>query len=408
MIDIDRVIADTRALIAIDSTNPGRLEADCAAWIERRLGGLGLQVTRHEVQPGRDNLSVVVPGRDRAAPRFVLVSHMDTVPIGSGWTKPPLDGVIEDGRLYGRGAADMKSGLALTLGLIEALVQHDATPPSDVVGFYTVDEEAPGMLGSHQLVADGLLRHDDQILAPEPSGMRLRIAQMGLRWISVRVTGRMAHAGRAHLGINAVHLMAEIIREVEIAVAALPFDDTILGRPRFTTGVIRGGVATNVVPPTCDAEFDLRMVPPMVPEDVVRMVENVALQVMQRHPGAEFAIEALGARRPPVRASDESIVVRSLRRSYLRVAGREPQVGGADGHEAYTDSAMIAALTGSVSSTVLGPGATDQAHTADEFVPLADLELGAALLWDMVEQWDTVVHSEMVGHVPAGEVAGVE
>jgi len=387
MIDPQSVIADTVALIAIDSTNPGRLEGACSDWIQHRLEGLGLEVSRHEVLPGRDNLAVTVPGRDRTAPRFVLVSHMDTVPIGGGWTKPPFGGVIEDGLLYGRGACDMKAGLALTIGLLEALVTSGTVPAGDVTAFYTVDEEAPGMLGAHALVDAGLLRPDDQILAPEPSGMRLRISQMGLRWLTLKVTGKMAHAGRAHLGTNAVHVMAHIVGELETAFAALPFDDEILGTARFTTGVIAGGVATNVVPPSCEAELDLRIVPPLVPEDAVAMVEQVANRVIARYPDASFEIGMLGARRPPVRASDDSVIVRTLRASYERTAGRLPEIGGADGHEAYTDSAMIAALTGSVSSTVLGPGATDQAHTADEFVPIADIELGAALLWDMVQTW---------------------
>ncbi|MDH6181076.1 succinyl-diaminopimelate desuccinylase [Microbacteriaceae bacterium SG_E_30_P1] len=387
MINVDTVIADTQKLIGIESTNPGVLEADVAEWLEQRLTGMGLDVARHEVQPGRDNLSVVIPGADRAAPRLVLVSHMDTVPIGSGWTRDPLGGEITDGLLYGRGACDMKAGLALTLGLLDALISTGTVPPADVVCFYTVDEEAPGMLGAYQLVEDGLLRPDDQILAPEPSGMRLRISQMGLRWLTLTVTGKMAHAGRAHLGTNAAHIMAHIVVELESAFAALPFDDDILGRPRFTTGVITGGVSTNVVPALCTAELDLRIVPPLVPEDAVTMVERVATDVIRRYEDASFEVEALGARRPPVRASDDSKIVRSLRSSYLAVAGREPEVGGADGHEAYTDSAMIAALTGSESSTVLGPGATDQAHTADEFVPVSDLELGSKLLWEMVRTW---------------------
>ncbi|WP_395639322.1 M20 family metallopeptidase [Pseudolysinimonas sp.] len=387
MIDVETVIADTRRLISIESTNPGVLEGACADWIEERLRGLGLDPLRHPVEPGRDNLSVVIPGRDRTAPRFVLVAHMDTVPIGAGWTRDPFGGEIEGGLLYGRGACDMKAGLALTLGLLDALVRTGATPASDVVVFYTVDEEAPGMLGAHALVADGLLRPDDQILAPEPSGMRLRIAQMGLRWVTLEVTGRMAHAGRAHLGTNAAHVMAHIIVELESAFAALPFEDEILGRARFTCGVVQGGVATNVVPAVCRAELDLRVVPPLTPEDAVRIVERVATDVVRRYEDAGFTLEPLGARRPPVRAADESGIVRTLRASYARVAGRPAEIGGADGHEAYTDSAMIAALTGSTSSTVLGPGATDQAHTADEFVPIADLELGSALLWDMVTTW---------------------
>lgn len=387
MIDVKRVIADTQALIRIESTNPGVLEADCADWIENRLRGMGLEPQRHTVEPGRDNVSVVVEGRDRTAPRFVLVSHMDTVPIGSGWTRDPLGGEIDGGRIYGRGACDMKAGLALSLGLIEALTVTGTVPAADVVAFFTVDEEAPGMLGVHQLVADGLVRPDDQILAPEPSGMRLRISQMGLRWLTLEVTGRMAHAGRAHLGINAAHIMSHIIVDLESAFEALPFDDEILGRPRFTCGVIAGGVSTNVVPATCTAELDLRIVPPLVPEDAVTMVERVAADVVRRYDGASFTVRALGARRPPVRASDDSKIVRSIRESYERVSGRLPEVGGADGHEAYTDSAMIAALTGSTSSTVLGPGATDQAHTADEFVAIEDLELGSSLLWDMAKSW---------------------
>lgn len=390
MIDLDSVISDTQQLIAIDSTNPGALEGACADWVEARLSELGLTVTRHPVAPGRDNLSVIVPGADRGAPRFVLVSHMDTVPVGEGWTRPPFGGVIEDGLLYGRGACDMKAGLALSIGLVDALVRTGTTPPSDVVAFFTVDEEAPEMLGAHQLVADGLLRPDDQILAPEPSGMRLRISQMGLRWLTLRVHGRMAHAGRAHLGTNAVHVMAQIVGELETVFAAMPFDDDILGRPRFTTGVVRGGVATNVVPGACEAELDIRIVPPLVPEDAVRIVENVAREVVSRYDDAAYDIELLGARRPPVRAADDAIVVRTLRASYARLTGAEPEIGGADGHEAYTDSAMIAALTGSRSATVLGPGATDQAHTADEFVPLADLRLGAELLWDMSRTWPAV------------------
>lgn len=387
MIDVATVIADTQRLIGIDSTNPGALEGACADWIEQRLRGLGLDPVRTEVATGRDNLSAIVPGRDRAAPRLVLVAHMDTVPVGSGWTREPFGGEIDDGRLYGRGACDMKAGVALTLGLLDALVRTGTTPPADVVVVYTVDEEAPGMLGAHALVASGLLRPDDQILSPEPSGMRLRIAQMGLRWVTLSVTGRMAHAGRAHLGVNAAHVLARIVVELETAFAALPFDDDILGRPRFTCGVIFGGVATNVVPAAATAELDLRFVPPMLPGDAVRMVDLIAADVVRRYDGASFTITPLGAQRPPVRAADDSKIVRSLRASFRRIIGREPEVGGADGHEAYTDSAMIAALTGSTSSTVLGPGATDQAHTADEYVPLEDLELGSAVLWDMVASW---------------------
>ncbi|ROO87239.1 succinyl-diaminopimelate desuccinylase [Actinocorallia herbida] len=386
MISLDRVISDTRSLIGIDSQNPGPLEGKCAEWVGNRLTEAGLDVERMPVAEGRDNIVARVPG-EGTAPRLVLLGHMDTVPVGEGWTFPPLGGAIADGRLYGRGACDMKAGLALSINLLDALAAGGRPPAGDVLLVATVDEEAPDMAGAHRLVESGLLRPDDQVLALEPTGMRLRIAQMGLRWLTLRVRGRMAHAGRAHLGIDANHLMAKIVDRLKTVFAALPYEDELLGRPRFTCGTFHGGVATNVVPPSCEAGLDVRIVPPMTPAHAQAIVDRVAAAVIAEYPGAEYVIEPLGAERPPVRASDDAPVVRGLRAAHLEHTGRAVPVGGADGHEAYTDASMVAALTGSTSCTVFGPGATDQAHTADEYVPLADLDLGARMLGTLVNNW---------------------
>lgn len=386
MIDISKVIADTQALIQIDSQNPGIQEAECGAWVAARLRGMGLDPIITEVAPGRENLTVTIKGSGDL-PRLVILGHIDTVPIGSGWTMPPLGGQISDGKIFGRGACDMKGGVAVALGLLEALLSSKTTPPCDIVFVATVDEEAPDMAGAHALVKSGFLRSDDQVIALEPTGARLRIAQMGLRWIDVHVTGRMAHAGRAHLGIDSAHIMARIIDRLKSHVAALPHEDPILGRARFTCGVFNAGVATNVVPPSADAKFDMRIVPPMRIEDVIPLVESIARDVLLDFPGASFEVTGLGAPRPPVRAGDAAPIIKGIRASYKKIAGSEVPVGGNDGHEAYTDASMVAALTGSESCTVFGPGSTDQAHTADEFVSIAELELVSNVIWDLVANW---------------------
>lgn len=386
MIDISKVIADTQALIQIDSQNPGVQEAACGAWVAARLKGMGLEPIITEVAPGRENLTVTVKG-STDLPRLVILGHIDTVPIGSGWTMPPLGGQISDGKIFGRGACDMKGGVAVALGLLEALQSSKTTPICDIVFVATVDEEAPDMAGAHALVKSGFLRSDDQVIALEPTGARLRIAQMGLRWIDVHVTGRMAHAGRAHLGIDSAHIMARIIDRLKAHVTALPHEDPILGRARFTCGVFKAGVATNVVPPSADAKFDMRIVPPMRIEDVIPLVESIANEVLLDFPGASFEVTGLGAPRPPVRASDTAPIIKGIRASYKKIAGSEVPVGGNDGHEAYTDASMVAALTGSESCTVFGPGSTDQAHTADEFVSIAELELVSNVIWDLVANW---------------------
>ena len=262
------------------------------------------------------------------APRLVLLGHLDTVPIGAGWTMPPLGGVIKDGKIYGRGACDMKGGVAVALGLLEGLLNSDIKPAGDVIFVATVDEEAPDMAGAHALVRSGELRADDQVLALEPTGTRLRIAQMGLRWIDLRVTGRMAHAGRAHLGIDSAHIMSRIVDKLKQHIESLKHEDAILGKARFTCGVFNAGVATNVVPPFADAKFDVRIVPPMKIEDVIPMVENIAKNVILDFPGAEFSINGLGAPRPPVRASETSHIIKGIKTSYRNIVGHEVPMGG--------------------------------------------------------------------------------
>ncbi len=386
VLDLGAAIRDTAALVAIDSQNPGPLEGECATWVRNRIESAGLSVATHTVQPGRDNLIAMVPGTGEA-PRLVLLAHLDTVPFGPGWSRSPLGGEIHDGKLWGRGACDMKAGLALGMGLLETLHRSGITPPGDVVLCCTVDEEAPHMAGAHALVHDELVGPDDAVLALEPTGCRLRIAQVGLRWMEVTVNGRQCHAGRAHLGIDANHVMARVIESVKSTVAGLGIEDELLGPPRVTCGTLAGGVSTNVVPGSSRATFDVRLVPPLTPDSVAELVERAVAVAVRDFPGATFEVAPLGAARPPVRASESAHLVRGLRAAHLAVTGRVLESGGADGHEAYTDASMIAALTGSDRCTVFGPGSSDVAHTVDEYVPLADVELVAAVLGRLVTDW---------------------
>ena len=150
MISLDKVITDTQALIRIDSQNPGVGEAEYGEWVTRRLSEMGVSPISTNVRDNRDNIMATVKGGD--SPRLVILGHLDTVPIGSGWTKEPLGAEIRDNKIYGRGACDMKGGVAIALGVLEALRSQNITPAGDVVFVATVDEEAPDMAGAHHLV----------------------------------------------------------------------------------------------------------------------------------------------------------------------------------------------------------------------------------------------------------------
>jgi succinyl-diaminopimelate desuccinylase len=388
---LDRLVADTAALVRIDSQNPGPGEGRVAAWVCDRLTQAGMEPRRQPVDDGRDNVLCEVRGSGEA-PRLILLAHMDTVPVGTGWTRPPLDGDVQDGRLYGRGAADMKAGLAVALNLLEHL-HRGATPHGDVLLAATVDEEGPRMAGAHALAAAGLVRPGDQVLALEPTGLRLRIAQVGLQWVELNVVGRMAHAGRAHLGVNANHVAARIVERLAARVEALPHRDELLGRPLFTCGRIDGGVATNVVAGACRAELDLRIVPPLTPDDAVALAREVCDEVVTDFPGASVRLNRLGASRPPVRAAEDAPVVLGLRQAHREVTGTELASGGADGHEAYTDASMLASLANSRSCTVYGPGSSDRAHVSDEYVEISDLQTAGEVLVRMLAGWSASVQA---------------
>jgi succinyl-diaminopimelate desuccinylase len=375
------------ALVRIDSQNPGALEDRCAAWVRQRLErAAGLTVRHYPTADGRPNLVAAVPGTG-AAPRLILLAHMDTVPVGEQWTVDPLSGEVRDGAVWGRGAADMKAGLAVAIDVIES-VAAGPPPPGDVVLCVTADEEGPDMGGIHTLVAAGVVGAGDQVLALEPTGLRLRLAQVGLRWLEVEVHGRMAHAGRAHQdGIDANHLAAMIVVELKRTVPELAAEHELLGPPRVTCSGMRGGVAANVVPALCTLTLDIRIVPPAVPEDAERIVDEVSGRVCAAYPGSRYVVRRLGAARPPVVADETCPLVRGVRTAFEAETGRPLQQGGEDGHEAYTDASMVAALTGSRSCTVWGPGHPSQAHAADEHVQLEEVETARRVLARLIRDW---------------------
>jgi acetylornithine deacetylase/succinyl-diaminopimelate desuccinylase-like protein len=243
------------------------------------------------------------------------------------------------------------------------------------------------MKGAHALVHEGLIEPTDSVLALEPTGTRLRIAQVGLRWLEVTVTGRQCHAGRAHLGIDANHVMARVIEQIKNTIGALGIEDPVLGPPRVTCGTLTGGVATNVVPGSATATFDVRLVPPLSPDDITAIVERAVAAAVAGFDGAGYAVTPLGPSRPSVRASEQARLVTGLRAAFEHVTGNALASGGDDGHEAYTDASMIAALTGSDRCTVFGPGSSDVAHTVDEYVPLDDLSVVGATLAQLVSSW---------------------
>ncbi len=354
----------TKELIAIGSTNPGIYEEPLRRYIESYLKRFA-DTQSLEVIGGRKDIRAVLPSEHPEAPALIFICHMDTVPYDSGWTVPP-DGALErDGRIYGRGACDMKSGLACALTAFKyaaAAVKAGCTPARSLVFIGTADEET-NMRGVEKAIEAGWIRPQDYVLDTEPTNGSVCMAHKGRTWFRVDVLGAAAHASQPEKGADAVAAAAMIIAGLRSDIQKLPADD-ILGRSTVTFGTIAGGAEPYAVPEACSFTVDLRLVPPFETADIKRLLEKQAALAAQAIPGIRTHITITGDR-PPIPERRESELLNTLYQCVLEVTGSEPAVLPFTG---YTDSAVAAGMLGCQNTLSYGPGSLAQAHKPDEYV----------------------------------------
>lgn len=372
-----------KELIQIESTNPGACESAVGEFISRRLSGLpGVTVKRQEVLPGRFNLMAELPGPEEE-PALVWICHMDTVVVGEGWTRDPFGAEEEHGLLYGRGACDMKSGLACALSAFAktaVAVAEGRKLCRRLVFIGSVDEE-DFMRGSEAAIAAGWVRRQDWVLDTEPTDGQIQVAHKGRTWFEVTVTGCTAHASMPWKGADAIAGMAELIREIRLEVEALPHHED-LGWSTVTFGQITGGYRPYVVPDTCRVWIDMRLVPPTDTKAAEKIVKRAAEAAKKAVPGIRTDWKITGDR-PYVEKHEDSPLLAALREADASVTGRMPVTGPFPG---YTDTAVIAGILGCENCMSYGPGSLSMAHKPDEFVPLEDIWRCEAVMIRLAEK----------------------
>mgnify|MGYP006282052109 CR=1 FL=1 len=350
-----------RELVRIPSVNPegdpGVAEVGeraCAEFVAGVLGRAGAEVTLDEVLPGRPNVVGRFPVDRAGKPRLVFAPHTDTVSV-AGMSIEPFAATLRDGRLYGRGASDTKGPMAAMLAALLECRELLPRLPCEIWFAGLMGEES-GLLGSRDFVA----RHAvDFALVGEPTGLRTVHAHKGCAWIRLRTRGRASHASTPAAGENAIHPMLGALDEVVGAVTPelAAIDDPLLGQPTISVGVINGGSKVNIVPANCSCDIDLRTVPAM---DVDAYLARLRARLTARAPGLEF--EARQA--PPLHTRPEGRLFECL-----AAAGSALTTA-----PWFCDAAIFGAA--GTPAVAVGPGSIGQAHTADEFIAVDDLEAG--------------------------------
>jgi len=362
-----------RALVRIPSVNPalepgGAAEGEAAAFCNDLMQDWGLCPELEEVAPGRVNVIGRLPG---SGGTLLLNGHLDTVGV-AGMTVDPFGGEVRNGRLIGRGACDMKGGVAALLAATHALSRRPEQDRPTVVVALTADEE-DASLGMQALTARGVSA--DLAIVCEPTELSVMPAHKGFLWVRLIFEGRAAHGSRPDLGIDAVRHAARYLSaldELDARLEAHP-GHPLLGQPSFHAGTIRGGSAPSVYPDSCELILERRTLPGERSDETVAPFREVLERLMTESPQIRATLE-VPLERPGTEVALEAPAVQRLLGA-IEAHGRPPKVRGMT---AWVDAAFL--NQAGIPSVCFGPGSLEQAHTVDEWIEVEQIGACAEIL----------------------------
>lgn len=369
----------TRDLVRFPSVNPPGNEQEPAEYLGRRLVELGIEPEVQILEEGRAN--VIGRIRGTGSGHLVLTGHLDVVPPGGQkWEHDPFAAELVDGRIFGRGSADMKGGVAAIVTAMAALVRSGFEPKADIILAATCGEEA-GMLGAEAMVVRRSLEGARWLVVAEPSDLNVFIGEKGVLWVRVKALGRTAHGSMHWLGVNAVSYMARLI--VRLEDYPFPYEESpLLGKPTLSVNVISGGNKTNVVPDVCEATLDMRTVPSQNHEQMLTNLRSVAEEVALAHDeniGIEIEIEN---DKPALETDETDPLVTATVESVRAVRRASPVVGGVTFG---TDAAYLGPGYG-IPMVICGPGSPGMAHQPDEHVAVDQLVQAAEMYAELARR----------------------
>lgn len=372
-------VALARALVAIDSRNPTLVpgapgEARCALFLSSVLGEWGFDVELLEQVAGRPNLVARIG--PAGAQSLMFAGHLDVVGV-EGMTHQPFGAELKDGCLFGRGAADMKGGIAAMCSAAARAVTGNSR--KSIVIAAVVDEEYES-LGMRALIASGI-RAEAAVLT-EPTKLAICPAHRGFVWMNVSVRGRAAHGSRYDLGVDAITHAGLLLAELdgmERARDEAPMHP-LLGRGSLHASTISGGTGMSTYPGSCELAIERRTLPGETADVALGEVREAMSRVRARDPRFDAAVSLSTAQSPSDVDAGAPIVERLA--SALRAEGLPSPV---EGLSAWTDAALL--NEAGIPAICFGPGDIALAHSAAEWVPLDEIEKAVKVLERLATDW---------------------
>lgn len=359
----------------------GTTEEPAARLVHELLTEWGWSPLWEEVAPGRPNVVAVRRGALAGGRHLIVEGHTDVVTPGdpARWAYPPFAGVIADGKLHGRGTADMKGGLAAGLFAVRA-IERAGVPFAGAITLAVVADEEGLMAGIKDFVARGHAAGATAALVCEPEGGRVCIAQKGVLRCRVTVRGRMAHGAMPESGANPVPALADFLARcaaVERAIRADAGEHPYLGQCYLTPTVLAAGAAAqlNVIPAEATAYLDIRTTPLTPHAPILDRLRAAARATEVAHPGRAVALDPFEDR-PPTDTDPAEPLVGAVVAAHAAEYGSPPPFGGVPGS---TDGTILWRER-RIPIVVYGPGDVEIPHQLDEFVRLDEV-LAAARVY---------------------------
>lgn len=354
----------TRELVQINSTNPtlspgGKGEAEIGAYVAEKLMELGLEVTTNEIAPGRVNVTGVLKGSGGGR-SLLLNGHLDTVGV-DGMAIDPFGGELRDGRVYGRGAQDMKGSLAAMIAAAKAILDAGISLRGDLLITGVADEEHSS-IGTEALVKQFKV---DGAIVTEPTDMHLCRAHRGFIWFEVETIGRAAHGSRYAEGLDANMRMGRFLAELEKLGQELlqrkPHE--LAGPPSLHAALLQGGTEISTYADRCTLKIERRTVPGETVEGATAELREIVDRLAEQDSTFKATLKATFWREP-FEVTSEARIVQIMDKALDERLGYHP---GHTGQTFWTDAALIA--DAGMETVLLGPKGCGL-HSAEEWVDM--------------------------------------
>jgi succinyl-diaminopimelate desuccinylase len=347
-------------LIQIKSVNPPGNEDGIANFIKEFLLKNDIPSKLIPLEEGRSSVLAKIEGKEER--NITLCGHLDTVrAIEEDWSKPPLQGIIEEGKMYGRGTSDMKGGVAAIIYTLILLKRRGITPHKKVQLALTADEEW-GYRGAKTLVDQGFFDQTDFLIITEPTNLQVAVGEKGEVWIKAKFYGKSAHGSTPELGVNTVIPGSKFVLEVSEEYKKLFNQDPLWGNNSINIGQFHGGVQVNVVPNYSEVQLDFRVISEEDKKRVLELVRKKGQDI-----GEEFGVqfkEEIFNYHPSIFTSLDNLYIQK----FMQVAG----VKEATIVKYCTDGGTIIPEK-KIPFIIFGPGDIAQAHQNDEYIELESL-----------------------------------